>query len=357
MKSEQSSIGIRIERARKASGLSLRALGEEVGISHTALSKYEQGTVIPSSSMLIKLSRALGVRIEYFLRPATYELSNIEYRKRPSRTKAELSAIEFDVMDQIERQFELESLLPLPEKKIGGWNCQPSKKVTIYSDIEEIACEARSNWCLGASAISNFVEIVKEWGVRIVFTKVATPGKFDGLSAMIGDTHLIVVANNVTGDRQRFTIAHELGHLILDDRISSELDIEKACNRFAGAFLLPRNSVIERLGRSRKYIDIAELSFLKAEFGISMVGILYRALDLEIISREFHREMTSTFIENGWNKVEPGKQYPAESDYAFQQQIFRALSEEYIGISKAAELLGVSIDEFNLIHDLTATWE
>ncbi len=357
MTSEESSIGIRIERGRKASGLSLRALGEQVGISHTAVSKYEQGLVIPSSSMLIKLSRALGVRIEYFLRPETYELSNIQYRKRQGLTKAELSAIEFDVMDQVERQLELESLLPLPENKLDKWHYQSSKIANNYSDIEEIADEARSNWHLGLSAISNFVDIVNEKGIRIIFTKVENPAKFDGLSAMIGDTHLIVVAKNVTGDRQRFTIALELGHLVLDKRISPDLDIEKACNRFAGAFLLPKTSVIERLGRSRKDIDIAELSILKAEFGISMVGILYRALDLGIISSELHRRMMIDFRKNGWNKTEPGEQYPAETDYVFQQLVFRALSEEYIGPSKAAELLGVSIDEFNEMHDFTATCE
>ena len=199
MTSEQSYIGIRIETGRKASGLSLRALGEEVGISHTAVRKYEQGSVIPSSSMLIKLSRALGVRIEYFLRPETYQLSNIQYRKRQGLTKAELSAIEFDVMDQVERQLELESLLPLPENKLEKWYYHSSKIAYNYSDIEEIADEARSNWHLGLCAISNFVDIVNEKGIRIIFTKVEIPAKFDGLSAMIGGTHLLVVAKMQPG--------------------------------------------------------------------------------------------------------------------------------------------------------------
>ncbi len=355
MTRDRSSIGIRIERARKASGLSLRQLGERLEVSHTAVSKYEQGVLVPSSSVLIKLSRALGVRVEYFLRKEANELSNIEYRKKQGLSKAELSKIQFDVLDQVERQLELESFLPLPEIKTGNWNYRSSELVNAYSDIEAIVDETRLNWNLGFGAISNFVDIVKEKGIRIVFTKVANPAKFDGLSATIGNTHLIVVAENVAGDRQRFTISHELGHLALDKRISTDLDIEKACNRFAGAFLLPRTSVYERLGRSRKDIDVAELSILKAEFGISMVGILYRALDLGIISQDVHRRMIIDFSKNGWNKLEPGAQYPGEIDYSFQQMIFRALSEEYIGPSKAAELLGVSIDKFNEIHDFAAT--
>lgn len=350
-----SSVGVRIQRARKGSGLSLRELGEKLGISHTAVSKYEQGLVTPSSSMLIKLSRALGVRIEYFLRPATYELSNIKYRNKRGLSKSELSAIEFDIMDQIERYFELESLIPSLENNLEEKKLDSSIIATTYGDIEEIADEIRSNWKLGVSAISNFVDVVQELGIRVVFTKVIRPAKFDGLSAMVGETPLIAVAKNVAGDRHRFTIAHELGHIVIGERISPNLDIERACNRFAGALLLPKASVIERLGLSRTSIDVAELSLLKAEFGLSMAGILHRALDLGIISQGWHKGMMIKFQKNGWGKVEPGEQYPAETDYSFQQLIFRALSEEYIGPSKAAELFGLSIDEFNKMHDFAAT--
>ncbi|EQD78237.1 helix-turn-helix domain protein, partial [mine drainage metagenome] len=233
MHGEMSSIGDRIKRARKASGLSLRELGEQIGISHTAVSKYENGLITPSSTMLIKLARALGVRVEYFLRPAAYELSNIEYRKMQGLSKSELGAIEFDVMKQIERLFELESLLPSLQSKFQKMKLNSSVNATSYDDMEMIADEVRSDWGLGLGSISNLVEVIIEQGIRVIFTTVPIPARFDGLSAMVGETHLIVVSKNITGDRHRFAIAHELGHIVLAGQsISPDLDMERACNRF-----------------------------------------------------------------------------------------------------------------------------
>ncbi len=84
-------IGERLHRARKASGLSLRDLGSVIGISHTAVNKYEKDQLMPSSGQLIELSKALGVRAEYFLRPISVEIKGIEYRKRSNAPKALLS--------------------------------------------------------------------------------------------------------------------------------------------------------------------------------------------------------------------------------------------------------------------------
>ncbi len=72
-------IGARLHRARKAAGLSLRDLGQNIGVSHTAVSKYEKDQLMPASGQLIKLSKALGVRAEYFLRPISVEIEGWGY--------------------------------------------------------------------------------------------------------------------------------------------------------------------------------------------------------------------------------------------------------------------------------------
>jgi transcriptional regulator with XRE-family HTH domain len=59
-------IADRIRQARLAAGLTLGALGEQVGVSHTAIQKYEKGLLTPSSTQLLKLARACGIRTEYF---------------------------------------------------------------------------------------------------------------------------------------------------------------------------------------------------------------------------------------------------------------------------------------------------
>lgn len=74
--------GTRLKQARKASGLSLRALAEMVGLSGPAIQKYEKGTVFPSSDILIKLARAIEVPVEYLFRPQIIELGPLKFRKK-----------------------------------------------------------------------------------------------------------------------------------------------------------------------------------------------------------------------------------------------------------------------------------
>jgi len=105
-------IGERIRQARKAAGLSLRALAGRAGVTAMAISKYETGKSTPSSRVLLDLSKALGVRTEYFFRPLKIELQEIKHRKHSRLPKKVLNQIEGDVKEQLERFIELEQLLP-----------------------------------------------------------------------------------------------------------------------------------------------------------------------------------------------------------------------------------------------------
>src|SRR5690625_5969947 len=80
-------IGERIKRARGASGLSLRNLAEQVGVSHAMIKKYEDNQTMPSSDTLLRIAKTLNVRVEYFFRPASVTLDGIEYRKRADTPK------------------------------------------------------------------------------------------------------------------------------------------------------------------------------------------------------------------------------------------------------------------------------
>lgn len=131
-----------------------------------------------------------------------------------------------------------------------------------------------------------------------------------------------------------------------------DLDEERCCNHFAGAFLLPKESLVLIMGEKRTFIEPRELSILKQEFGISMLAILHRAKDVGIITNSVYRKIRSTFNENGWNKKEPGEQYPKQKTYLFEQMIFRALAEEYLGESKAAELLNLNVEQLRAIRSM-----
>ena len=79
------SIGERITSARMRAGLNLRDLAENVGVSAQAISKYERDMDVPGSSILIKLAKALAVRVETLLRPQSVSLSQPSYRSHRSK--------------------------------------------------------------------------------------------------------------------------------------------------------------------------------------------------------------------------------------------------------------------------------
>jgi Zn-dependent peptidase ImmA (M78 family) len=149
------------------------------------------------------------------------------------------------------------------------------------------------------------------------------------------------------GDRQRFTLAHELGHLLLHGRLANDLNEEKACNRFAGAFLLPSAVIQQQLGLQRRMIEWQELYLLKHEFGLSMAGCLFRAADVGVVDAETFAKLWKLFSLRGWRKQEPHLPYPQEQTILFKQLVYRALAEDWVGESKAAELLGIPLSRFH----------
>ncbi|WP_415882619.1 helix-turn-helix domain-containing protein [Neptuniibacter sp. QD34_54] len=335
-------IGERLHRARKASGLSLRALADEVGVSQTTISKYEKGASMPSSAQVLKLAKVLGVKSEFFFRPVKVQLKGVEYRKRSTAPKKLLAQIEADVLNQAERWTSLLSLYPQQPVPEFSLPAGLPELISELDDIEDVVDHVRDTWDLGLGAVPDMIDVLESMGVLVIVTSIDVQGRLDGLAASVNGTPVIVVSEQWPGDRQRFTLAHELGHLILHGRLDESVNEEKACDRFAGAFLLPRKSVQQHLGDRRSRIEPRELYMLKHEFGISMMGAMMRAAQLGIISDAVKSSLFRFFSAKGWRTREPGDAYPAETTYLYRQLVYKALAEDYIGESKAAELMGMS---------------
>ena len=348
-------IGERLLRARAAAGLSMEALGNLVGVSANMIKKYEHNQSMPASGNLIKLSKALGVRSAYFFRPVKVELSGVEYRKRSSTPAGILKRIEADVLDQAERWQELANIWPVFPVANFSIPSQLPGTVATMDEIDTFADQVRAVWELGSTPVHDLIDVLESQGILVIITEVDEMAKFDGLQATVSNQPVIVVSANWPGDRQRFTLAHELGHLLLHGRLPPELDEEKCCNRFASSFLLPASAIRRQLGTRRNRIENQELFLLKHEFGLSMQACLYRANNLEIINDQIRQSMFIQFSKNGWRKKEPGAEYPKEETRLFQQLIYRALGEGIISESKAAELLGISLMHFHQSRKLEAT--
>lgn len=331
-------IGARLKLARAAAGLSLRALEEHLGglVSAQAIGKYERDEMMPSSTVLIALAKALGVTEEHLLNTADVELVGVEFRKQKLTTAKDDATVRARILSEVERYLEIERILHLDSSQA---DLPRKRSVRTLESVESAALALREHWNLGHDAIPNLCEFLEDKGIKIC--AVDLPDKVSGVQALVrtsADEPLPVIVVNAdhAGERQRFTIAHELGHLYLSP--ADGLEIEPACHRFAGAFLIPQEVLIREVGQHRRSISAHELLALKVLFGVSAQAIAYRCKDLGIISQVTFTAIFRVFSARNWRVSEP-LSFPPERPSRFERLCLRALAEGLISDSKASELL------------------
>jgi Zn-dependent peptidase ImmA (M78 family)/DNA-binding XRE family transcriptional regulator len=336
-------LGNRIRMARTAAGLSLRALAEKIGVSAMAISKYENGKDVPRSGVLIRMSEAFGVNVDYFFRTIEINLSRPLYRNHDALPKKEEKEIHEQIRELIERYLDVEEIVG--EHMLFTLLPNKTRRVAKLDDAEKVAQNVRDHWNLGTDPLENVIDIFEQNGIKV--GEIDGTENFDALTFSIDEkTPVIVVKKNVVGDRQRFSLAHEVGHIVMD--IEPGVNTEDAAHRFAGAFLAPAPGILADLGKKRKMLDIYELHLLKHKYGISMQALIYRARDLHIISDAKWNQLFQMFKKKDWRTSEPGDHLKPESPTRMKRLIFRALSENKMTRSRAAELLGTDFDQFCL---------
>ena len=330
-------IGSRLKLARAAAGVSLRELEERLGhlVTAQAIGKYERDEMMPSSEVLMALARALEVSEDYLLKSDSVRLVGVDFRKQKLDAAKDRARVESQILRAVERYLEVEDLLALQNE----WALPKGfpRRVRKPEDVEEAASAVRKEWMLGVDPIPSLAEFLEERAIKII--SVALPEKVSGVKASVkkasGDEVQVIVLNaDHPGERQRFTLAHELGHLLLQ----AGDEAEPYCNRFAGAFLVPAAALRAELGDNRTSVSMRELFSLKQLFGVSVQALAYRAADLGIFGARLKKSLFIQFGKEGWRKEEP-RAIAKEQPLRFKRLCLRALSEEVISASRAAELL------------------
>ena len=248
----------RLRLARKRSGLSLRALSSRIEsmVSAQAIGKYERGQMMPSSTVAIALAEALDVSMSYLLSPSSVSVESVEFRKEASTKAKERAAVEAEVLDNVDRYLQIEEILGIGDssrEEQGGM----SYDVRIVEDAEDGAMSLRAAWSLGSGPIPDMTELLEDRGIKVL--KLRLPGSVDGLTCHVrrvdgDDVPVVVCSDEKSIERQRFTIAHELGHMVMD--MPPEVPEEMACHRFAGAFLVPGDELMRGVGRHRPQLRL-----------------------------------------------------------------------------------------------------
>ncbi len=342
-------IGKRLKIARTSAGLSLRNLEARIKslVTAQALGKYERDEMMPSSAVLIELARALGVTESYLLSQGDLQLEGVEFRKNKITSRKEEAQVEATVLDHVERYLEIEEILGVNSAEWSAPDGTPFR-ASDGDGAEYAAFGVRTAWNLGIDPALHLSEFLEEKGIKILCLRL--PESLAGLTCGVVRTNrpkvpVIVINETTTGERQRFTLAHELGHMLL--RVADGVDPEPIANRFASAFLMPKASFLQEIGQHRSRLTMGELFELKSLFGVSVQAITYRCKDLGIITPTAYRELFAEFKRLGWRDppYDEPQPVPKEKPERFKRLCYRAMAEEAISESKAAELLGVRVRE------------
>lgn len=346
-------IGGRLKRARDARGLSLRELEAAIQglVSAQAIGKYERNEMMPSSTVLLALSKALEVSPEFLMSERDVDLVGVDFRKAPQAGTKEERAVEAAVLDQVERYLELEELFPdfvvsMTEPKGAAF------RLRAIESAEGAADTLRAQWSLGCDPIPNMAELLEENGIKVI--ALTLPESVSGSKAFVrrpahSDIPVIVVNAGHNGERQRFTLAHELAHLVLHAGPLDDRDAERAADRFAGAFLMPSESMFRLLGRNRTSISLGELAEVKKVFKVSVASLVVRCSQLDIMSKAAYGRLWAQIRSLGWNSPASNEPYrfPPEVPQRMERICLRAVAEEAISDARGAELLNVSVRELD----------
>lgn len=337
----------RIKSARLMNGFSLQDLANDMDniISRQALHKYEKAEVIPDAEKINKLSKALNVNPDYFFRTTKVELSDIEFRKIDKLPKKEEKIIKEKAKEYLSRYLELEEIIGLENKFENPLNDYP--EITTYQQVNKAAEILRDKWSLGRDAIYNIVELLEDKNIKIL--KLEVSENIDGLQAYVNGNIPIIAYNTRKvnkPDRIRFTLLHELAHLLLKFGDITEKQKETLCHQFSGAMLLPKETIKDELGAHRNKLSTLELTNIKKQYGISMQAIVMRANECKIINDSYTKQFFFFINQMNWKIDEPVEYQGIEESNRFEKLLFRALIEDQISMSKAASLSNLTLSEF-----------
>ena len=339
--------GDRLKLARRKAGYSLRSLSDALDgeVSAQAIGKYERGEMMPGSAVLIHLAKVLSVSLEYLLSERVEKLEAVEFRKRAGTSAGDRARVEAEVIDCLQRYIAVEEIL---EFDSGVWKAPRfgNRYLEREDEGELLAQKLRREWKLGIDPIPNMSSLLEERGIKVLL--IALSGSVSGLTCLVRRPRhksrvlAIVVNKNMTLERRRFTLAHELAHRLIDD--SSPVAHEKASDIFAGAFLVPGDHLVREIGKRRKAFGYQELIQLKHMYRVSGAALLMRLKQVGVID-----ESTLTYafqtVARGWKTSEPEPLEPAgevgthEIPRRFERLCYWALAEKFIDLGKACELL------------------
>lgn len=290
-------IGQRVKSARERAGLSLRELARRIedadrvdGLSHTAIHKIEAGHRQVASHELSELADQLGATVSFLL-GRTERSSALRLAARATATVSdeEMSSIAARAAQLLEASDLLDRVDGPPRRRVERTAISIPHRGSPRTQGKQLALSARCQLGLGTGPVGDLASLVESWFATLVSIE-PLDSHHHGFAIVGGEDSVVLVNANDTYGRQRFTLAHELCHLLLVDvdtwdvvgQTTSRDDRETRADAFAAHFLAPDDGLTAAIaGRARDETVVAELVH---DFGMSLAATLNRLIDLRAIT-------------------------------------------------------------------------
>lgn len=313
----------RLRNLRLLKGLSQEDLSRASGLPQSTISKLETGQLEMKDDMVAAVCRATQTSQSFFgARRDEVPHGSLQFRRTSSviaerRVNAFFSET-YCVADDLLQRARV-PIGELPEVDVDD--------VVTDEAIEDAAQRTRA--ALGIAddvPIPHLTRLLERAGVAVTPMFLGDPSDAHsdpdsalGSSRATGhlgisyrgssERSLIATFGGQPGDRLRFTLAHELGHLVLHTFRFGARDPEGEANRFASALLVPRQRAMEMLDPR---LHLQDYVGLKATWGMSIAALIVRGRQLGLLDQTRVRSLFVTLSRVGWRKQEPGHVAPEE---------------------------------------------
>lgn len=290
-------IGDVILTARRAAGLTQEELAERLGITQAALSRYENDLREPDDEIVERLSQVLDVSPEFLTHP--FQLTGAIAADAHMRRQKTTKVTDWKTAESKLNLYRMRTAFLLRRVPMNPTNHIPTFDPDDTSPADA-ARLVRAQWRMPIGPVRNLTRWIESAGVIVIEEHLGTR-RIDGLSQWASDYPVVMVNADLPTDRKRWTLAHELGHLVLHSNYIDP-DVEDQANEFAAEFLMPRHVIESDL----RDLAPARLIALKRVWGVSMAAIFEHAYRIGKATpadrAKFYRMLNS----RGWRRVEPG---------------------------------------------------
>jgi len=295
----------RLTMARQLAGLKKTHLATLIEMAPASVTAWESGVSKPNRATVAKLALALNVEPQFFGGGAPPKVDKPHFRSLRSTSQVAQDEAEAYGRFVAEVAGMLEKSVELPESLLPDLSVEPHER---FLTPEQAARDARSFFEVKPGPVRHAIRLAEHAGVVVVFSE-RDNAAIDAYSLHTA-TRPIIVLNPAKDDyyRQRFDVAHELGHLVMHHDAEPGSSIaEGQANRFAAEFLMPADEIRPFLPSSTSGRAWSVLAQLKEHWGVSLAALLFRARTLGVMSDVSYRNAMVRMSQNGWRRAEPGR--------------------------------------------------